>query len=58
MGDRSSKEGANVIAGEVEVAREQTTERGLKSRHAQMIALGGRLSPARQHTSPSCTDTG
>lgn len=37
----SGKEGATVMTGEVLVTKEQTTERGLKSRHAQMIALGG-----------------
>lgn len=42
MGDGSSKEGATVVAGEVLGPKEQTTERGLKSRHAQMIALGGK----------------
>lgn len=41
LGDGSSKEGANIVTGEVLQHREQTTERGLKSRHAQMIALGG-----------------
>lgn len=45
-----SKEGATVIAGEVLVTKEQTTERGLKSRHAQMIALGGmNTSPSSRH---------
>lgn len=41
IGDASSKEAATAIAGEILEHREQTTERGLKSRHAQMIALGG-----------------
>ncbi|KAK7522155.1 histidine permease [Phyllosticta citriasiana] len=35
--------GADVLAGEVFEGETQSTQRGLKSRHAQMIALGGTI---------------
>lgn len=54
MGDGSSKEGATVVAGEVLEHKEQTTERGLKSRHAQMIALGGKMTHNRKVSSNLC----
>lgn len=37
---RSSAVDADVLTGEIYDTRFETTQRGLKSRHAQMIALG------------------
>ena len=40
---KSSVVNADVLAGEIFDERFESTQRGLKSRHAQMIALGGTM---------------
>ncbi|KAK8218357.1 histidine permease [Phyllosticta capitalensis] len=42
-GSHTKPSGTDVLAGEVFEGEEQATQRGLKSRHAQMIALGGTI---------------
>lgn len=45
---RSSVVGPEVLAGEIFDERYERTQRGLKSRHAQMIALGGTIGTGRE----------
>ena len=43
INDRKSSVAASIIAADLLDERYATTQRGLKSRHAQMIALGGTI---------------
>jgi len=46
---KSSVVDAAVLQGEIFDERYETTQRGLKSRHAQMIALGGTIGTKIMH---------
>ncbi|KAK5135594.1 hypothetical protein LTR08_005074 [Meristemomyces frigidus] len=52
-GRRSSVVTGEVISGELYDERFETTKRGLKSRHAQMIALGGTIGTALARGGPA-----
>ncbi|KAJ9625059.1 hypothetical protein H2203_005011 [Taxawa tesnikishii (nom. ined.)] len=52
---KSSAVNADVLTGELFDARFETTQRGLKSRHAPMIALGGTISTVSGNSHPEAS---